>query len=42
VNLSWWAAVNPSAQRKVFMEMLEDVSWVQDQVMSSLQQGQVD
>jgi len=43
VSLSWWwAAVKSSAQRKVFMEMLEDVSWVQDQVISSLQQGQVD
>ena len=42
VSLSWWwAAVKSSAQRKVFMEMLEDVSWVQDQVISSLQQGQV-
>jgi len=38
ISLMWWyTAITSSAQRKIFITMMEDVSWVQDQIISSLQ-----
>ena len=47
VSLAWWAlAVNTAAQHKVLLDMLDDVTWVLDQMVAKLggikKQGQHD
>jgi hypothetical protein len=41
VSLAWWyQAIKTSAQRKLFMEMVEDVGWVQDQIIGGLRSSE--
>ena len=35
----WWTAVKTGAQRRVFLEMVNDVSWALDQMMAKLEVG---
>ena len=38
ISLSWWfSAIKTAAQRKTFLEVVDDVSWVQDQLIGQLQ-----
>ena len=37
ISLSWWlTAAKTAAQHKIFLEVVEDVSWVQDQIIARL------
>jgi hypothetical protein len=38
VSLAWWyKALKTSAQRKTFMEMVNDVLWVEDQIIKTIE-----
>jgi len=38
VSLFWWSmAIKTATQQRVFKEMVEDVSWVQDHIIAKLQ-----
>jgi hypothetical protein len=38
VSLAWWyESLKTSAHRKAFMDMVDDVLWVQDQLLATLQ-----
>lgn len=36
---SWWMALKTAAQRKIFLEMIDEVSWAMDQMMGEVGAG---